>query len=69
MVRKIKSEVPPARPSRPSERLMALVTPTITSRVIGRASGSASSMPSGRQEPRKQIFSPPAKMTTNAAAA
>ena len=52
MHKKVSSDVPPASPSRPSERLMALVTPTITTSVTGSASTSGKLIPSGRQLPR-----------------
>ncbi len=68
MQMKLRRDMPPASPSRPSERLMALVTPTMAISVNGIANQSGRKTLSGRSIPRHLIFTPPYRITTKAAA-
>ena len=65
--KKVSSVIPPARPSSPSERLIAFVTATITKSVMGIDSQPGNRKPSGIKMPRCLILNPPYKITINAA--
>ena len=59
MQAKMSRQMPPASPSSPSERLTALVTPTIASTVIGTQTHSGRTAPSGSSAPNEWIVTPP----------
>ena len=59
MQAKMSRQMPPASPSSPSARLMALVTPTIASTVSGTQTHSGRTVPSGSSAPSVWIFTPP----------
>ena len=59
--------MPPARPSSPSARLIALVTPTKIKMVKGVANQSAKTTPSGNRIPQFFILIPPKTTTITAA--
>jgi hypothetical protein len=67
MQRNVNSVIPPANPSKPSERLIAFVTATIIITVNGIANQSGKEKPAGVNTLSDSIFISPYKITTNAA--